>query len=180
MTFRVVFLCTENRSDFKDTVKHADEHLFVELRALCQDSRAVEIFQLEDVCAALSAFRADLRCMDFGESLGMKKITERPYHAFLNTEFCTLSDISKSNRPHVQHCFEGGVHFPFVDCERHWLGRLGKNGDGLQPDFDAARCAVLFFDRSGYGNCRFLFQIFQREVNTSFFVHTLNESLALS
>ena len=111
MTFRVVFLCTENRSDFKDTVKHADEHLFVELRALCQDSRTVEIFQLEDVCAALSAFRADLRCMDFGESLGMKEITERPYHAFLDAEFCTLSDVSKSDRTACSALLQGRCSF---------------------------------------------------------------------
>ena len=56
---------------------------------LSENSRFVEIAEFEKVCTTLGSSCADLRCMDFGESLGMKEITERPYHAFLDAEFCT-------------------------------------------------------------------------------------------
>ena len=97
MSLCVVLLRTEHRTSFKDSVENADHHLFIELRALCQNCRSVEILELKEVCAALCGFCTDLRGMDLGESLACHKFTEAAADAFLDSEFCTLTNISEGN-----------------------------------------------------------------------------------
>ena len=95
MSLCVVLLCTEHRTGLKDSVKYTDHHLFVELRALRQNCRSVEVLELKEVCTALCGFRADLRGMDLGEALACHKLAEAAADAFLNPEFRTLADISQ-------------------------------------------------------------------------------------
>ena len=106
VAFCVVFFCTEHRSCLKYTVKHANQHLFVKLRALLQDRRSVEIFQFKEVRTALCAFCSELRCVDFRKSLFIQEIAEAADQTFLDLEFCTFSDISKRDRAHVQFRFQ--------------------------------------------------------------------------
>ena len=90
MTFCIMFLRTEYRGCLKYSVKYPDHHLFVELGALLQDRRPVEILQTEQVCTALSTLGADLRRVDLCKSLSVKEIAESSYKSFLNPESCSL------------------------------------------------------------------------------------------
>ena len=118
MTFGVVFLCTEYRAGLKYAVKNTYHHLFVKLRALCQDGRFVEVAQLEQVCTTLCASGSDLRCVDLGKSFFVEIITECTHQSFLDLEFCTLLHVTQGDRTIVQFCLQGSVQFPFVDCQR--------------------------------------------------------------
>ena len=51
MALCIVLFCTEYRSGLKHAVKYADHHLLVELRALCEHCRTVEIIKLKYVIA---------------------------------------------------------------------------------------------------------------------------------
>ena len=93
MSLCVVLLRTEHRTGLKDSVEHADHHLFVELRALCQDCRSVEVLEFKEVRAALCGFRTDLRGMDLGESLACHKLAEAAADTFLDAEFRALTDV---------------------------------------------------------------------------------------
>ena len=94
MSLCVVLLCTEHRTGLKDSVEHADHHLFVELRALRQNCRSVEVLELKEICTALCGFRADLRGMDLSKSLACHKLAEAAADTFLDAEFRSLADVS--------------------------------------------------------------------------------------
>ena len=85
-----MFLRTEYRGCLEYSVKYPDHHLFVELRALLQDRRTVEIIQTEQICAALCTLSSDLRRMDLCKSFAVKEITESSHKPFLNPESCSL------------------------------------------------------------------------------------------
>ena len=95
MSLCVVLLCTEHRTGLKDSVEHADHHLFVELRALCQNCRSVEILELKEVCAALCGFCTDLRGMDLGKAILLEIVAERSCQGFLDLESGALLNISE-------------------------------------------------------------------------------------
>ena len=105
-------------------VKHAHHHLLVELRALLQHSRTVEILQTEQVCAALCALGTDLRCVDLGEALAVKELPETSHHALLDAESRPLPHISKRDGPHVQLGLQGSVELPFGNGQRQRRSRL--------------------------------------------------------
>ena len=123
MTFCVMLLCAEYRSGLKYTVKNAYHHLFIKLRALCQNSRFMKIAQLEQVCTALCTSGSDLRCVDLGKSLFIEIITKCPHQSFLDLEFCTLLHITQGDRTIIQLCLQGSIQFPFVNGQRKRLCR---------------------------------------------------------
>ena len=98
MTFGIMFLGTEYRSGLKHAIKNTYHHLFVKLRALCKDSRFVEIAEFEKVCTTLGSSCPDLRCMDFSKSLFVEEITESTCQRFLNLEFGALLHITECDR----------------------------------------------------------------------------------
>ena len=64
-----MLLCTKYRSSLKHTVKHADHHLLVKLRALCEYRRTVEIIKLKYIRTALCSLCSDLWSSDLREAL---------------------------------------------------------------------------------------------------------------
>ena len=123
MTFCVMLLCTEYRAGLKYTVKNTYHHLFIKLRALCQNCRFMEITQLEQVCTTLCTSGSDLRCVDLGEPLLIEVITKCPHQSLLDLEFCTLLHITQGDRTIIQLCLQGSVQLPFVDGQRKRLCR---------------------------------------------------------
>ena len=95
MPLRIVLLRAEYRSGFKYPVKYTDHHLFIELWALLQNCRSVEIIQPEQVRTSLCSFCSDLRSMNFGKPLFIQKFAETSYDSFLYFKFCPLSYISQ-------------------------------------------------------------------------------------
>ena len=69
MALCIVLFCTEYRSGLKHAVKYADHHLLVELRALCEHCRTVEIIKLKYVRTALCSLGSDLWGTDFRKAL---------------------------------------------------------------------------------------------------------------
>ena len=97
MTLCVMLFRSEYRCCLEHSVEYTDHHLFIELWALCQYSRSVEIFQFENIGSAFCTFCPDLRCMDLCKLLTVQEISECSCKSFLNSEFRTFPDISKRN-----------------------------------------------------------------------------------
>ena len=173
MALGIVLLRTEYRASLEDTVKHAYHHLLIELGALCQHSRAVEIIQTEQVGTALSALGSELRGMNFCEALAVKEIPEGSYHALLNPELCTLSYVPKGNRSAVQLGVQGSVQLPFSNRQRHGRSRLRQYGDAGQSKLHAVRGALLFVNRSLCHDTGRLFQCLQVKGCHAFLKYTL-------
>ena len=106
MALRVVLLCTEDRCGLKYPFKHADHHLFVELRTLCEHGRSVEIVELEDVGSALGTLTANLRGVDLREMLAVQEITETAHDAFLDPELYPLTDVAERGAAVVELCLQ--------------------------------------------------------------------------
>ena len=139
MTLCVMLLCPEHRSGLKNPVKYAHHHLFIKLRALGEHRRPVEIIQAENICSALSAPGSDFRSVDFRKPLCDKEITKAPHNPILNTEFRPFPDIPQRDRTQIQAGFQGNIHFPLGNGNRHRLHRLRKNNHRPHPDFHTAR-----------------------------------------
>ena len=92
-----MLLCPEYRRRLKYSVEYAYHHLLIELGALGKNRRPVEIFQFEDVRAAFRAFRSNLWRMNLCKSLAVKEVPESTRQSFLDSEFGTLSYVSKRN-----------------------------------------------------------------------------------
>ena len=97
VTLGIVLLCPEYRGCLKYSVKYAYHHLLIELGALSKNRRPVEIFQLEDIRAAFRTFRSNLWRMNLRKSLTVKEVPESTRQSFLDSEFGTLSYVSKRN-----------------------------------------------------------------------------------
>src|SRR2546423_1239168 len=75
----IVRLRAKDRANFKDTLKDAHHGLFIKLRALRQERWPPKVVQLEDVSAAFSSRRHDLRCLYLGKSACAER-TAKPRH----------------------------------------------------------------------------------------------------
>ena len=94
MPFGVVLLGPEHRPGLKYPVEYSYHHLLVKLRALGQHRRMMEIFKAEQVRSSLRALGADLRRVDLGKALRIKKFPEPSHDSLLDAEFCPLPDVS--------------------------------------------------------------------------------------
>lgn len=103
MARRVVLLRPEDRCNLIDTLKHADHHLLVKLRALRQIRLLAEIRQGKDIGAALGSCRYELRRVDLREVLSVQKFPKRLADLCLDLENRTLFFIAQRDRTVVQH-----------------------------------------------------------------------------
>ncbi len=74
----------------------------------------MKILQPEQICTALGAFRPDLRCVNLRKTFAVQKITESSDHAFLDAEFCTLSDVAQRDRTVIQIRLQRRRQFPEI------------------------------------------------------------------
>lgn len=122
-----MLLCTKYRSSLKHTVKHADHHLLVKLRALRQICLFAEIRQREDISSALGSRRYELRCVDFGEVLSIQKFAERLTDLCLDLENRALFFVAQRNWAIVQQVLNRSVDPLLVDDNRRYFFRLGED-----------------------------------------------------
>ena len=180
MSSGVVLLSTENRTGLKDAIENAHHHLFVKLRALGQNGRFVEIAELEHVGSSLSSFGSDLRCMDLGKTVLMKKFTEASHDAFLDAESGPLPDVPKGNGADVQLGFQRSVQLPFINGKGKGFCWRGENRDLLRTDFFSVGRSLFCPDSSFYPDAVSLFQLRNGKICFSLFPDRLQKTVSFS
>ena len=108
VALRVMLLRPEHRSNLHHTVKHADHHLLVKLRALSQHGGPGEVFQFKDIRASLRPSGPDLRRVDLRETLTIQEVPECTRQSFLNPELRPFPYIPQGDRSIVKLSLQRG------------------------------------------------------------------------
>ena len=127
-----MLLGAEDRADLEHALIDADHGLLVKLRTLRKIRALLEVFQPEDVRAALGALALDLRRVYLREALRKKIVAEAAAQSLLNAEDAPLAQIAQGDGAQVHMRVEVQVHFPLRHRHGQRLGRAGEDLDFLE------------------------------------------------